>query len=86
MCQACSVRKRQRALRTAKQHGRHDPQRAHEAAQEPGPSPVLGGLCRNLEEVRGRRPGQGSASEPKCPAGERHWFRHPETPAAFPGA
>ncbi|XP_062995211.1 centrosomal protein of 164 kDa isoform X2 [Elgaria multicarinata webbii] len=48
--QTRSMRKRQTALRAAKQHWRHDLQRAHEATQEPGRSQVLEGVRRNLEE------------------------------------
>ncbi|KAJ6653157.1 hypothetical protein lerEdw1_010030 [Lerista edwardsae] len=50
LCQTHSMRKRQAALRAAKQHWRQDLQKAQGAAQDPGRSQVLEGVRRSLEE------------------------------------
>ncbi|XP_063167354.1 centrosomal protein of 164 kDa isoform X2 [Candoia aspera] len=49
VCQTRSMRKRQTALRAAKQHWYHDLQ-GTQTVQDSGRSQVLEGVCRNLEE------------------------------------
>lgn len=51
LCQTHSMRKRQTALKAAKQFWRQDLQKAQEAVQDPSQSHLLEGVRRNLEEV-----------------------------------